>query len=119
MKLLSKLLSFPTIMSLGSISNTLDDATHDALDKQVNECVGRSVENASLSDYSFLLQTVVKFSSGALDPKYDSSCAARELIRGQPGLADTLHAAWNNGPHRNIRNLSILQVPKPSAVEGS
>ncbi|KAI6033314.1 hypothetical protein EDC04DRAFT_2214485 [Pisolithus marmoratus] len=107
-------LDSPTTMSLSSVPNTLDDATHEVLDKQVHERVSLFISGKpGLSDCMFLLQTIVRLSNGTLDPKYYDSFNATDLIMSQPGLTTMLHAAWSSGSYRDIRNLEILQVPRP------
>lgn len=45
-------------MSFSSVPNVLDDATHEALDKKVNNRVGPHP-----TEYMFLLQIIVAFSN--------------------------------------------------------
>ncbi|KAI5984772.1 hypothetical protein EDC04DRAFT_2615605 [Pisolithus marmoratus] len=95
-------------MTLSSIPTSLDDATHEALDQQVNEFVlpfiGAEPTGRCL-DYVFLLTVVVGFSSGTLDPLYTSPLTVPSLIERQPGLESMLHTAWSNKTYRDIRNL--------------
>ncbi|KAI6115032.1 hypothetical protein EDD17DRAFT_1827054 [Pisolithus thermaeus] len=104
-------------MSLSSISNILDDATHDALDKQVNMCVEDDLKRPSIFSHTCILRTIVEYSNGTLDPKYGSSEPARELIMSHPGLANVLDVAWKSGSYRDIRNLAILQAPRRLITE--
>ncbi|KAI6098515.1 hypothetical protein F5141DRAFT_1066869 [Pisolithus sp. B1] len=106
-------------MSLSSVPNALDDATHAVLDKHINQVI-RSVvdEERAFEDYGrmanmFLLQTIVEFSNGTLDPKYLGLRVAGEAIMTLPELVAMLDVAWKSRSYRDIRNLEILQVPKP------
>ncbi|KAI5988289.1 hypothetical protein EDC04DRAFT_1445235 [Pisolithus marmoratus] len=105
-------------MSLSSVPNTLDDATHEVLDKRVNERIGPCInEQPGRADYMFLLQAVVEFSNGTLNPEYCDFHVALALIKSQPALTTMLHAAWNSGTYRDIRNLEILQIPRLRTME--
>ncbi|KAI6042392.1 hypothetical protein EDC04DRAFT_2892069 [Pisolithus marmoratus] len=107
-------------MTLSSIPNSLDDATHEALDQHVNEFVlpfiGAEPTGRCL-DYVFLLIAVVWFSNGTLDPLYTSHLTVPSLIERQPGLESMLHTAWSNKTYRDIRNLEILQAYRPFTAE--
>ncbi|KAI6120838.1 hypothetical protein EV401DRAFT_1388153 [Pisolithus croceorrhizus] len=106
-------------MSLSSVPNALDDATHAALDKHINQVVRsvvdeeRAFEDYGRMAYMFLLQTIVEFSNGTLDPKYLGLRVAGEAIMTLPELVAMLDVAWKSRSYRDIRNLEILQVPKP------
>lgn len=65
----------------------------------------------------FLLQAVVEFSNGTLNPEYCDFHVALALIKSQPALTTMLHAAWNSGTYRDIRNLEILQIPRLRTME--
>ncbi|KAI6033363.1 hypothetical protein EDC04DRAFT_2206457 [Pisolithus marmoratus] len=123
-------------MSLSSVPNSLDDATHQVLDKRVNERIGPCIsEKPGRVDYMFLLQAIVKFSNGTLNPKYCDFHVALALTKSQSALTTVLHAAWNSGTYRDIRNLGhydsfppfsllthspeILQIPRLRTMEGS
>ncbi|KAI6042391.1 hypothetical protein EDC04DRAFT_1000431 [Pisolithus marmoratus] len=112
---------FPTIMSLSFIPNTLDDATHEALDRKVNDdvlpCIGE--KPWSLGEYLLLLITIVEFSNGTLDPRYASSRASQALMMSHPELDEMLHAALDRKSYRDIRNLDILQAPRQLTTESS
>ncbi|KAI6118231.1 hypothetical protein F5141DRAFT_1264178 [Pisolithus sp. B1] len=109
-------------MSLSSISNILDDATHDALDKQVNMCVEDDLKRPSIFSHTCVLRTIVEYSNGTLDPKYGSSEPARELIMSHPELANMLDVAWKSGSYRDIRNLGqydSLLVFSPNPISSN
>ncbi|KAI6142963.1 pyridoxal phosphate-dependent transferase [Pisolithus tinctorius] len=98
-------------MSL-SMRNILDDATHDALDRQVNSLIPTLLNlNADLPlDFPYcilLLQVIVQLSGGSLDIKYDSFLPAFTLLTSKPELVDMLRAAWESRSYRDIRNLGI------------
>ncbi|KAI6135505.1 hypothetical protein EV401DRAFT_2192055 [Pisolithus croceorrhizus] len=101
----------PTIMFPSSIPNTLDDATHEAMDNLVNKHMPGITGEPNIYNYMFLLQIIVRFANGTMDPKYDSSQATLALLGSQPALLTMLRVAWNSKSYRDIRNLEILQAP--------
>ncbi|KAI6124196.1 hypothetical protein EDD16DRAFT_1517629 [Pisolithus croceorrhizus] len=103
-------------MSLSSVPNALDDATHAALDKHINQVVRsvvdeeRAFEDYGRMAYMFLLQTIVEFSNGTLDPKYLGLRVAGEAIMTLPELVAMLDVAWKSRSYRDIRNLASRQT---------
>ncbi|KAI6107521.1 hypothetical protein EDD16DRAFT_1898820 [Pisolithus croceorrhizus] len=91
--------------------NTLDDATHEAMDELVNKHMPSIVGEPNIYNYMFLLQVIVRFANGTMDPKYGSSQATLALLSSQPALLTMLRTAWNSKSYRDIRNLEILQAP--------
>lgn len=96
--------------------NTLDDDVNQAVLHYIHG-MGRE-QLQEHGDYIFLLQAIVTFSNGTLDPKY-SSMEAFQLISSQPWLVSMLDTAWRNKSYDNIRSLEILQAsPKPLTTQG-
>ncbi|KAI6097467.1 hypothetical protein F5141DRAFT_1067146 [Pisolithus sp. B1] len=113
-------------MSLSSVPNALDDATHAALDKHINQVVRsvvdeeRAFEDYGRMAYMFLLQTIVEFSNGTLDPKYLGLRVAGEAIMTLPELVAMLDVAWKSRSYRDIRNLGHFKIASydRKAVDG-
>ncbi|KAI6042694.1 hypothetical protein EDC04DRAFT_912265 [Pisolithus marmoratus] len=103
------------MMTLTSVPNSFDDATHEALDIQVNEFVLPLIgvePTGRCLDHALLLIAVAGFSNGTLNSLYTSHRTVLPLIERHPELASMLHTAWSNKAYRDIRNLEILQAPR-------
>ncbi|KAI6042757.1 hypothetical protein EDC04DRAFT_881013 [Pisolithus marmoratus] len=114
--------TFQTMMSLSSSANVIDEATHEVLDRKVNECVGpqflqKPLKERNILDHASLLKIIMELSRGTLDLKSLELCETRELIASQPQLVTMLDAAWSRGSYRDIRNLAILQRAGLSATQ--
>ncbi|KIK26012.1 hypothetical protein PISMIDRAFT_676552 [Pisolithus microcarpus 441] len=79
--------------------------------KKVNERISPFVNDTRLSHLHHihaLLQAIMRYSDGTLDPRYDSSRASEEVFTTQPGLVAMLDAIWKSRSYRDIRNLASL-----------
>ncbi|KAG9308729.1 hypothetical protein JVU11DRAFT_11514 [Chiua virens] len=105
-------------MPLENLPDTFDNATHDALDRAVNEATAESWTHStspkleSLMEYTVLLTLIVNHSNGDLDSKFTKFHEAQRLIQTHEDLRRMLAAGWERKSYREIRNLAILKVPE-------
>jgi hypothetical protein len=91
--------------SLKSVSDTLSDEAHAAMDKAVLKTI-----KSSLPDGYYLLMVIVAYSDGLLDQKYQFMSNSDALIDGNPQLDQMLQVAWRKRQFRAIRNLGTISV---------
>lgn len=87
--------------------------------KKVNERISPFVSDTRLSHLHHihaLLQAIMRYSDGTLDPRYDSSRASEEVFTTQPGLVAMLDAAWKSRSYRDIRNLASLPTMESMGI---
>jgi hypothetical protein len=94
-------------MPLETLPDRLDDATHDGLDKAVNETVEEDItdtEDLSALHHAHLLSAIIEHCDG-LDSKYVGPGQAKRLIKTHGELRAMLTSAWRRRSYREIRNL--------------
>jgi hypothetical protein len=93
-------------MSLESVADDLDDATHFRMDKAVLKVA--TVEPSIPYLAASLLCTIVSLSEKrlGLDPKYKKTPEAVAFLKEHPEVTDMLKDAWRAGAFKTIRNLS-------------
>ena len=101
-------------MPLESLPDHFDDATHDDLDKAVEQAVEDDLAGGSdLSSnlqYRILLNAIVARSKDSLDRKYLDMEEAKTLIKTHGELRAMLAAAWKRKSFREIRNLGVCLI---------
>ncbi|KAG9310693.1 hypothetical protein JVU11DRAFT_9287 [Chiua virens] len=103
-------------MPLQSLPDCFDLATHQELDRAVNEDISdvfTVIEHLSPSDYIILLVAIVRHSRGDLDSKYLAFSDAKKLMTTYGELRSMLASARELKSYREIRNLAILRTSKP------
>jgi hypothetical protein len=94
-------------MPLETLPDPLDDATHDGLDKAVNETVEDDItdaEDLSVRDHAQLLSAIIE-NCDDLDSKYGLLGQAKRMIKTHGELRAMLTSAWRRKSYREIRNL--------------
>ena len=94
-------------MPLETLPDRFDDATHQELDRAVNEAASDALSGPLISpiQYYYLLNHIVGHSKDDLDPKYLMIKEAKSLIVNCEELQDMLSSAWERRSYREIRNL--------------
>ena len=100
-------------MPLESLPDRLDDATHDELDKAVEQAVEDDLADGSdlgsSLQYVALLNAIVAHSKG-MDRKYLDMKEAKKLIKTHGELGAMLDSAWKRKSYREIRNLGACLI---------
>ena len=94
-------------MPLETLPDCLDDATHNELDKAVNETVEEDITDAddlSPREGAWLLSAIIEHCDD-LDNKYAGLGQAKKLIKTHGELRVMLASAWKHKSYREIRNL--------------
>jgi len=89
--------------------NIFDHDTHLLMDKEV---LGFFPNHPHPPNFSNLLGVIVSGSKKTLDPQYQDTFNADRLVKSQPGLAEKLEKAWQDGTFKEIRNLSANIHPR-------
>jgi hypothetical protein len=101
-------------MSLETVPNILDDATHTLMDNLVVEHFeDEPLVQLSSVVISTLLAIIVSTSEGQLNPDYKDSRNTKPLLRDHPPMSDLLKKAWDNKKFKEIRNLSASITHTP------
>ncbi|KAL4079270.1 hypothetical protein J3A83DRAFT_4368016 [Scleroderma citrinum] len=104
-------------LQLDTIPDTLPDDIHRQLDEAVNADIDvRRIDDwppkpFDRADLGVLLSSIVEYSGGRLNPKYDKGGLANvlELLRVLPQLGVLLQDAWEIRSYRAVRNVAVLQ----------
>ena len=99
-------------MPLEILPDHFDDATHNELDKAVNETVEEDIaetEDLSALHRSHLLSTIIEHCDD-LDSKYGLPGQAKKLIKTHGELRAMLASAWKHKSYRDIRSLGQSRV---------
>jgi hypothetical protein len=102
-------------MPLETLPDPLDDATHDGLDKAVNETVEDDItdaEDLSARDHAQLLSAIIE-NCDDLDNKYVGLGQAKRMIKTHGELRVMLTSAWRRKSYREIRNLGACLRSAP------
>ena len=100
-------------MPLETLPDRLDDATHDELDKAVNETIEEDITDAddlSPRDSAQLLSAIIEHCDD-LDSKYGLLGQTKKLIKTHGELRVMLASAWKHKSYRKIRNLGACLLP--------
>ena len=98
-------------MPLETLPNRFDDATHDKLDKTVNEVVDiADPEDLSAGAHAYLLGAIVDNCDG-LNKEYLRPAHVKKLFATYEGLRPMLASAWRRKSYREIRNLGGSRNP--------